>query len=146
MRKLGPGAVWPYPKASAYGGLWGQPLHTPGGCQGPHAIWQMSISQPGCSVSTVNRQRGFCWPTSLFSREVTCLPREAGDPTSTMMALRGAHFQHRRSCLHRGPTAWADGAGVGQRDPDKWGWILEGKALGWLLSGAAIYTQGYVCT
>lgn len=39
--------------------LHGQTLHTPGVCHSPHVAWQMPTCQPGCSVSTVNRQRGF---------------------------------------------------------------------------------------
>lgn len=57
-------------------------------------------------------------------------------PSSTMTALRGAHSQTGAIAHTRAPIPMLMGLGWGrgtQTPQDKWGWILAGEPLGWVL-------------
>lgn len=73
----------------------------------PWPAWQVPTSRPGCSVSTVNRQRGF----STTRQERPLVP--PGRPvtlTSVRMAVSSAQVPQRCYCPQESPSAQADGA------------------------------------
>lgn len=93
----------------------------------PRPAWQVPTSRPGCSVSTVNRQRGFS--TTRQERPLVP-PGRPVTPTSVRMAVSSAQVPQRCYCPQESPGAQADGAqheAEGSDTPGQGGWTLAGR-------------------
>lgn len=113
MRRVGPEQVQPRPRSSVGGAACSGPPY-PRGTPGPRGTWCPPTSQPSCSVSTADGQRGFSNIRGLLGHFSP--PREgplthpggAGDPYLHHDGSEGAHSQRGAIANTRPPMPLPD--------------------------------------